>query len=230
LNKVSIIVFLLLFTFPGIKSQTIEPVRYVQVSGIITDESYYPVPGVAVISKKLRKGTVSERTGIYSITSTPGDTIFFRALGFKRYHTIIPENYEDKHCKVDIVLDIDTISIAEVTILPWRSYNEFIKDMTKERKIDPIMENMNDNLASIYVAISNQTNVRVSPEAGYKYAMEQNFSAMATRNQYPVNNLLNPFAWAKFISGVKNGLLKNQKFNKPVNAKVRKKIKTSDKK
>jgi hypothetical protein len=84
---------------------------------------------------------------------------------------------------------------------------------------------MNDNLASIYVAISNQTGVRISPEAGYRYAMEQNFSAMATRNQYPVNNLLNPFAWAKFINGVKNGLFKNQKFNKPVNAKVRKKIK-----
>jgi hypothetical protein len=210
--------------------QTNETERFVQVSGIITDESHMPVQGVAVISKKLRRGSVSERTGIYSITSTPGDTIFFRALGYKRYHTIIPESYEDKHCKVDILLDIDTISIAEVTILPWKSYNEFIKDMTKERPVDPIIENMNDNIASIYVAIANQSYVKVSPEAGYRYAMEQNFSAMSTRNQYPVNNLLNPFAWAKFISGVKNGLFKNQKFNKPVNAKVRKKIKKSENK
>ena len=148
-------------------------------------------------------------------------------MGFKRYHTIIPESYEDRHCKVDIVLDIDTIQIEEVTILPWKSYNEFIKDMTKEKPVDPIIENMNDNIASIYVAIANQTGVRVSPEAGYRYAMEQNFSAMSTRNQYPVNNLLNPFAWAKFINGVKNGLFKNQKFNKPVKAKVRKKDKKS---
>ena len=195
------------------------------MSGIITDESYWPVPGVAVISKKLRRGSISERSGIYSITSTPGDTIFFRALGFKRYHTIIPVSYEERHCKVDIVLEIDTIQIEEITILPWDSYNEFIKDMTKERSVDPIIENMNDNLASIYVAVANQTGVKVSPEAGYRYVMEQNFSAMSTRNQYPVNNLLNPFAWAKFINGVKHGLFKNQKFNKPVNAKVRKKIK-----
>lgn len=199
--------------------------RFVQVSGIITDDSFLPVPGVAVISRKLHKGTVSERTGIYSITSTPGDTIFFRALGFKRYHTIIPETYEERHCKVDIVLDIDTIQIAEINILPWKNYSDFIKDMAKERPVDPIIENMNDNIASIYVAIANQTNVRISPEAGYKYATEQNFSAMATHNQYPVNNLLNPFAWAKFISGIKNGMFKNQKFNKPVNARVRKKIK-----
>jgi hypothetical protein len=199
--------------------------KYVQVSGIITDEYYRPVPGVAVVSKKLKRGTISERTGIYSITSTPGDTIFFRALGFKRYHTIIPESFEARHCEVDIALDIDTIHIKEVNVMPWKNYSEFIKDVTKVRPVDPIIENMNDNIASIYVAIANQRNYQVSPEAGYRYAMEQNFGAMATRGQYPINNLLNPFAWSKFISGIKNGLFKSQKFNKPEKARVRKKIK-----
>ena len=209
----------------SITGQTSKPDRYVQVSGIITDVSNKPVAGVAVISKKLHRGTVSEWSGIYSITSTPGDTVYFRALGFKRYHTIIPESYEDRHCMVDIALEVDTIPIEEITILPWKSYNDFIKDMTKERPVDPLIENMNDNIASIYIAVANQTGVRVSSEAGYRYAMEQNFNAMATRNQYPVNNLLNPFAWSKFINGIKNGLFKNQKFDKPVEAKVRKKKK-----
>jgi hypothetical protein len=109
--------------------------------------------------------------------------------------------------------------------MPWKNYAEFIKDVTKVRPVDPIIENMNDNIASIYVAIANQRNYQVSPEAGYRYAMEQNFGAMATRGQYPINNLLNPFAWSKFISGIKNGLFKSQKFNKPEKAKVRKKIK-----
>jgi hypothetical protein len=210
--------------------QATEPGRFVQVSGLITDITYQPVQGAAVISHKLKRGTVSERTGIYSITSTPGDTIFFRALGYKRYHTIIPTDYPEKHCTVDIVLEADTIAISEINIFPWKSYNEFIKDMTRERPVDPIIENMNDNIASIYVAIANQSNNLVSPEAGYKYAMEQNFSSMATRNQYPVNNLLNPFAWAKFIKGVQHGLFKNQKFNKPETAKVRKKVKKPESK
>jgi hypothetical protein len=192
----------------------------IQVSGLIVDESYKPVQGVAVISKKLKRGNVSERSGIYSIPSTPGDTIFFRALGYKRYHTIIPESFEGKQCNVDIILEIDTISIKEVTILPWKTYNDFLKDMTREKPVDPIIENMNDNLASIYVAMSNQVGVRVSPEAGYRYAMNQNFNAMATREQYPVNNLLNPFAWAKFVDGLKHGLFKNQKFTPPTEARV----------
>lgn len=204
--------------------------RFIQVSGMITDELMMPVPGVAVVSKKLRRGAVSERSGIYSITSAPGDTIYYRALGYKRYHTIIPKDYADKLCMVDIVLEVDTIPIAEVNILPWRNYSEFIKDITKEKKLDPLIVNMNENLASIYVAVQNQTNVMVTPEAGYRYAMEQNFSAMATRGQYPVNNLLNPFAWAKFISGVRNGLLKNQTVTKPVQAKpIKKKKKNSSK-
>lgn len=126
---------------------------------------------------------------------------------------------------VDIALETDTIEIEEVTILPWRNYSEFIKDITKERPVDPIRENMNDNLASIYVAVTNQTGGRISSEAAYRYSMEQNFSNMATRNMYPVNNLLNPFAWTKFFSEVKKGLLKNHSFTRPQPAKPLKKKK-----
>jgi len=194
--------------------------RFVQVSGIITDASDNPVPGVAVISRKLRRGTISEMSGIYSITSTPGDTIFFRALGFKRYHTVIPSDYDRKLCMVDIALELDTIPIEEVTILPWKTYNEFIQDMTQERPVDQTVVNMNENLASIYVAVSNEVGVTITPEAGYRYAMEQNFNAMATRYQYPVNNLLNPFAWAKFVDAIKKGLLKNKSDKNTRPAKV----------
>lgn len=221
---------MLLLSFLSAHGQTTERRTFIQVSGLIVDEAYRPVPGVAVISKKLKRGSVSEISGIYSIPSTQGDTIFFRALGFKRYHTIIPDSFEGSQCNVDIILDIDTISIQEVTILPWKTYNDFIKDITKEKPVDPIIQNMNDNLASIYVAITNQTGLKVSPEAGYRYAMEQNFSALATKNQYPINNLLNPFAWAKFIDGIKHGLFKSQKFNKPINAKPKKKIKKKESK
>lgn len=218
----AILIFLLSVS---VKGQITIHEKFIQLSGIITDESKRPVQGVAVISKKLQRGAVSERSGIYSITTTPGDTVFYRALGFKRYHTVIPESYTDRRCMVDIVLEADTIPIAEVTIMPWRNYDEFIKDMTREKPVDPIVENMNENLASIYVAITNQSNLNISPEAGYRYAMEQNFTSMSTKNQFPVNNLLNPFAWSRFISEVKKGLLKNQTYKRPQQAKVIKKKK-----
>ncbi len=224
INKVILLILLVFLLNSHVRGQE----KFVQVSGIITDVDYYPVSGVAVISKKLRRGTISETTGIYSLTSTPGDTIFFRALGFKRYHTVIPGDYDRRHCMVDITLELDTIPIEEVTILPWKTYNEFIKDMTQKHPIDQTITNMNENLASIYVAVSNQTGVSVTPEAGYRYAMEQNFNTIATRGQFPVNNLLNPFAWAKFIDGVKNGLLKNKSTKKARPSRPKRKKKEKD--
>lgn len=194
--------------------------RLIQVSGVIVTEDYEPVPGVAVVSKKLQRGSVSDFNGIYSITSTTGDTIYFRALGFKRYHTIIPESYTDRHATVDITLELDTIAIPEATILPWRTYSEFIADITKEKPVDPIIENMNENIASIYVAISNDSKITASPEASYYMANQQNFAAMRTRGQTPVNNLLNPLAWSKFISEMKRGLFRNHTYKKPTPAKV----------
>ncbi len=217
----------LIIPLSSVYSQSGGPDKFVQLSGIITDVTFNPVQGVAVISRKMLRASISEMSGIYTITSTPGDTIFFRAMGFKKYHTIIPVDYSEKHCLADIVLEIDTMQIEPVTILPWKNYTEFIKDITKEKPVDPIIENMNENIASIYVAINNQIGVKISPETGYRYAMEQNFTAMATRGQYPINNLLNPFAWAKFVTGVKNGLFKNHSFKKPEPAKVIKKKKKS---
>ena len=151
-----------------VNGQITESERYIQVSGIITDESNRLVSGAAIISKHLKRGSVSERSGIYSITSTPGDTIFFRAIGYKRYHTVIPLSFSGRHATVDIRLEFDTVQIDGVNILPWRTYSEFIRDVTQEKPTDPIIENMNENLASIYVALQYETGLRVSPEADRK--------------------------------------------------------------
>lgn len=230
LNKFFYTVLLLLLPFIPVISQVDGYDRFVQLSGIISDKQHNPVQGVAVISKKLHRAAISEYTGIYSITTTPGDTVFFRAIGYKRYHTIIPADYEQKHCLVDIVLETDTILIDEVKILPWRTYSEFLAEVTKEKPKDPKTEYLNENMASIYVAISQQTGTKISPEAGFKYAMDQNYTAMTNRNMYPYNNLLNPIAWVKFIDGLKHGLLKNKTFKKPVESKVIKKKKKTAKK
>lgn len=211
----------LLLFLPFVVTLGQEREKFFQVSGFITDEDKRELANVGVVSMKLRRGTLSEKNGIYSITSTPGDTILFKALGFKKKFLIVPEVFEGRLLNKDIVLSADTIPIENVVVLPWKSYNEFLKDMTAPIPVSTEIENMNQNIASIEAAVSNTTGVRITPEAGYRYAMEQNFSNLTTRGQSPVNNLLNPFAWAKFISGVKNGLFKNQRFDNPPKNKAR---------
>lgn len=221
------VIFIYFFFVPLLVTTGQEKERFFQVSGIITDEENKALPNVGVVSMKLKRGALSERNGIYSITSTLGDTILFKALGFKKKFVIVPRDFEGRLLNKDIVMNVDTIPIENVVVLPWKSYNEFIKEMTTPAPIAPEIENMNENIASIQSAVSNTTGVKITPEAGYSYAMQQNFNMLATRNQSPVNNLLNPFAWAKFVNGVKNGLFKNQKTAKP--AKTRTKAKKSKK-
>jgi hypothetical protein len=58
--------------------------------------------------------------------------------------------------------------------------------------------------------------------------MQQVSDNLYTRGQAPANNLLNPFAWSRFLKGVKGGMLKNEKSTatKHTKTKVRKKKKS----
>jgi hypothetical protein len=52
LNKILFALALLILSITAVKGQIAEKEKFVQVSGIITDEQYRPVSGVAVVSKK----------------------------------------------------------------------------------------------------------------------------------------------------------------------------------
>jgi hypothetical protein len=207
------------------KGQITDRERLIQVTGIISDEESNPVPGVSIISHKLRRGTISELSGIYNVISMPGDTIRLSALGYKNAEIIVPSDIGTRQYTKDVVLLNDTIAIKDVVIMPWKNYEEFKREILAEKKIKPEIKNMYDNLASVQNSIINSSNYKVSPEAGYRMAMQQNANALYTRGQYPANNLLNPFAWAKLVSGIKHGLLKNQKSSPQAStkAKIRKK-------
>ena len=77
-----------------IEGQATDKQRVIQVTGIINDEDSVPVPGVSVISHMLRRGTISEYSGIYNVLSVPGDTIWYSALGYKSYLFIVPSAVE----------------------------------------------------------------------------------------------------------------------------------------
>jgi len=213
-----------------VRGQVADKERIIQITGIISDEESSPVPGVSVVSHKLRRGTISELSGIYNLISLPGDTIWFSALGYKPSMFLVPSDSNSRQYTKDVVLLNDTIVIKDVVILPWKNYEEFKRDVLAEKNIKPEIINMYENLASIQQSISNTYNYTVSPEAGYRMAMQQNANALYTKGQYPANNLLNPFAWAKFFSEVKHGLLKNQKTTQATTkkAKIKKKKASQD--
>jgi hypothetical protein len=190
-------------------AQTITQEKFVQVDGIVYDKQNNTLPNITIVSWKLRKGSTSKTSGIYSIISVPGDTIIFSAIGLKRTTIMIPDSISDYRFFADVYMDYDTISINDVLVLPWRTYAEFKRAVVEADVNSYEVDNMNENLLLIHKQIA--SDIGISPEAAYRQVVKQMTDASYTRNQYPSNNLLNPFAWAKFMQGLKEGLLRNEK-------------------
>jgi hypothetical protein len=183
--------------------------KYIQVDGIVYDEQGNALSNISIMSISLRKGATSKNSGIYSIISIPGDTVIFTAMGFKRTLLPIPDEIGGTRYFKDVYLEYDTISISDVLVLPWGSYAEFKKAVVEADFHNYEVENMTENLILIQKQIID--NSGLSPEAAYRHIARQYTDAAYTRNQFPSNNLLNPFAWSKFIKGLKEGLLKNER-------------------
>jgi hypothetical protein len=226
LKKVLVTFLLLILVICRVSAQ-VEDKKFIQIDGLTADEKGYLVPGVSIYSKELRRGAASDHRGIFSIISTPGDTVFFSAIGYKSTLLTVPLSLTGTSYTTDVIMVSDTVIIEEVPILPWKTYSEFKRAVLENKPKDPLMENMEFNLA--LVEQQTWSDMRSTPGQGYRYTMQQVSDNLYTKGQTPVNNLLNPFAWSKFIQGVKGGLLKNEKSTatKHTKTKVRKKKKSN---
>lgn len=228
MKKVATIILLGICTVITVSAQQEKKTELIQIDGLTADENGFIVPDVSIYSKHLRRGAASDRRGIFSIISAPGDTVFFSAVGYKSTLLTVPANLTGDHYITDIRMVTDTIRISEVVVLPWKTYSEFKRAVLENKPEDPLQANMEFNLALVEEQI--WQDMRSTPGQGYRYTMQQMSDNLYTRGQQPVNNLLNPFAWTKFIKEVKGGLLKNEKSTstKHSKSKVRKKKKESD--
>jgi hypothetical protein len=224
LKKLLVLSLVFICLFQVISAQD-EEKKFIQIDGLTADENGFIVPDVSIYSKHLKRGAASDRRGIFSIISIPGDTVFFSAIGYKSTLLTVPSNLTGTNFITDVKMITDTIMIGEVLVLPWKTYSEFKRAVLENKPVDPLTENMQFNLALVEQQI--WSDMRSTPGQAYRYTVQQMADNLYTRGQQPYNNLLNPFAWTKFIREVKNGLLKNEKSTstKTKKAKVRKKKK-----
>ena len=226
MNKLYYIILILGLPIISIDCQVVEKEQFIQVDGLVVNRNGAPIPNVNIISFSMARGTTTERNGVYSIISTPGDTLLYSAIGYKKSLVRLPSQLEGTRFTNDVILEEDTIRIDNVVILPWKTYDEFMKAVIAYDPTTVETKNMNINIALIRRSINN-INITVSPEAGYRYAMRQNYAALQTKNAYPINNLLNPFAWAKLIKGIKSGMFKSESAPRVNNTKSRTKTKVT---
>ena len=204
--KIPLLAFLILSILP-IQTFAQED-EFIQMSGVIYNQKSEPIPYVHVFSKTTWRGTISDRTGLFSFITEAKDTIIFSCVGYKKGYYIVPDTLKDYYFTIDVFMERDTILLqaVEVYLLP-ATYEEF-KEVVLSLEL-PLndYERAMKNIAIIQTQIA--LSESIEPGVSFKQVMEQQYLKNITYGQYPViNNLFNPLAWAKFFDALKKGKLK----------------------
>ena len=129
-------------------------------------------------------------------------------MGYKRTGLIIPDTLDSFNFPVDVLMESDTIEIAEVIILPWKTYAEFKEAFLAVELPDDELQRAYRNLAMINAQIHN-TDIDPDPDMNYQYQLREQYNQLYTRGQTPYYTIFNPLNWAKFIKYLEEGKFRN---------------------
>lgn len=182
----------------------------IQLSGVVVSKhDLNPLSYTTVFDVTARRGVVSDYYGYFSFVTFPGDTIFFSSYGYKRSSFIVPDTLKDNRYSIIHVMHQDTLNLPAVDIYPWPSREDFARAFVKMNPYEDDIRKAQRELSGESLAFAA---ARLQNDGSYTYnfSQAQRQTQMYTHNQLPVNNLLNPYAWAKFVKDWKAGKLKKQ--------------------
>ncbi|WP_346883504.1 SusC/RagA family TonB-linked outer membrane protein [uncultured Algibacter sp.] len=111
-----------------------------QISGIVTDESGLPLPGVTIIVAGTQRGVATDFDGSYSIEALTGDILVFNYLGYTDYELTIGDDavYNVKMVPSSLELDQVFVSTGYQTISRERVTGAFgtVGNKILDTKID----------------------------------------------------------------------------------------------
>lgn len=184
--------------------------KLVQLSGVVvSSDSLQEMPYAGVYNKTIRRGTIADIYGFFSIVVSPGDTIMFRYYGHKPSSYIVPDTLSDTRYSIIHMMTVDTIQLSEVVIYPWPSKEAFAQAFVEMNPYEDAMlraqkQLSGQSLAHMASLVPNDASL------SFGNVMNQKNTQLYTMGQSPVNNLLNPFAWATFLQKWRSGELRRQ--------------------
>jgi hypothetical protein len=182
----------------------------IQLSGVvISEETLEELPYVTVFDKTIRKGVISDYYGYFSLVTFPGDTIVFSSPGHRKSSYIVPDTLNQNRYSLIHMIPSDTLQLKEVTIYPWPSREEFASAFINMRPYDDALRRAQQELSGESLAFA-AARIQTDPSLAYGNVMNQRYTQLYSSNQVPVNNLLNPYAWSKFLKDWKDGKLNRQ--------------------
>ncbi len=184
--------------------------RLIQLSGVVvSSDSLQEMPYAAIYNKSRKSGLIADIYGFFSIGVQPGDTVLFRYYGHKPSSYWVPDTLTEDHYSIIHMMQVDTLQLKEVVIYPWPSKEAFAQAFVEMNPYDDAMLRAQKQLSGQSLA-SIASKVPTDASLSFTNVMNQNQTRLYTMGQSPVNNLLNPFAWASFLQKWRSGELRRQ--------------------
>lgn len=206
MKKIFLISILLISTFGFSQTKTSNE-NFLQISGVVLDDSLQPLPFVSIMIKGTKTGTVSDYYGFFTIVAQPGNEMQFFSINHKNKTYYLADTLTGKHYSIIQILTKDTVQLPIVDVYPWPSKEQFKRAILNLDLSDTDIERAYKNMEN--------ENVRESIKAGsmdaaanYRWKMQQQYTRLYQVGQYPSVSLLNPVAWAQFIDAWRKGKLK----------------------
>ena len=199
------------FCFSHLEAQrSIDSTKLIQLSGVaISEHDLNPLPYTTIFDKSIRKGVISDYYGFFSMVVLPGDTLLFSSYHYKTSTYIVPDTLKEKRYSIIHMLQRDTVELPTITVYPWPSKEDFARAFVEMEPYDDAIRRVQRELSGESLAfVAARVDNDASLAAGY--LLNQQYTKLYTNGQLPVNNLFNPYSWAKLIQDWKAGKLSRQ--------------------
>lgn len=183
--------------------------QLIQLSGVVVTEEAIPLPYSTAYNRSLKKGVVSDFYGFFTLVTQPGDTVFFSREGFQTSPFIVPDTLKENRYSIIHMLVRDTLVLPTVVIHPWPTKAQFADYFVNMTPYEDDVRRAQKELSGESLAfVAARLESDASLASGNAYNMRN--TRLYTNGQLPVNNLLNPYSWAKLIQDWKEGKLSRQ--------------------
>ena len=183
----------------------------VQLYGVImTADSLRGIPSASVIVEGKGRGTITSYDGVFSIAVMKGDRITFSSIGFKNNSIQIPLNLESNQYSVIQLLVSDTAYLPATILKPRPTREQFERDFLNNRFPDDAYEiaRKNTDEATRRILLNS---LPADGREAVNFQLRQQTNKYYYAGQVPPMNIMNPAAWADFITAWKRGDFKRKK-------------------
>lgn len=182
----------------------------IQLSGVVvSEEDVEPLPYTTVFDMTARRGVIADYYGFFSLVTHPGDTLYFSFYGHKTSTYIVPDTLSKNRYSIIHVMLKDTINLPSVDVYPWPSREDFARAFVEMEPYDDALRRAQRQLSGESLAFA-AAKLGTDASLASGFAENQRQTQLYTNGQLPVNNLFNPYSWAKFIDSWRNGELRRE--------------------